>query len=80
MDPPLAAGLVTPSWKTFGNCIPTNPRSSWYTHAEYTSEADKIWGVPANTASTKIESSSVVHLEFVAMSSVEYWQKVGGMW
>ena len=31
-----------------------------------------IWGIPADTASTRIKSSPAVHLEVVAMFSVEY--------
>jgi len=77
MNPSLAARLIAPSWKTFGDCIPTDPRPSWYSYAEYTSAMNTIWGVPADIASTKIESSPVVHLELVAMFSVEYFARDG---
>jgi len=36
-----------------------------------------MWSVPANTALTKIESSSAVHFELVAMSGVELLAKRG---
>ena len=69
MNPSFAARLIVPSWKTFGNCIPTDPRSSWHSYAERASDMNRSWNVPANTASTKTESSSLVHLELVAMFS-----------
>ena len=80
MNPSFAASLVSPSRKTFGDCFPTNPRSSWYPCNEHALETNVIWNVPATTASTRIESSSAVHLELGAMSSVEYLAKKGGMW
>ena len=70
MNPPLAARLVAPPWKAFGDRIPTNPQSSWDSYPEYAPETNTVWGVPADTASTRIESSSAVHLELVAMFSV----------
>ena len=77
MDPSLAARLIAPSWKTFGDCIPTDPRPSWYSHAECVSAINTICGVPADTASTKIKSSPAVHLELVAMFSLEYLARDG---
>ena len=77
MNPSLAARLIAPSWKTFCDCIPTDPRPSWYSYVKYTSTMSKIWGVPADMASTKTESSSVVHLELVAMFSVGYFARDG---
>jgi len=77
MNPSLAARLIAPSWKTFGDCIPTDPRPSWYSYVKYTSTRNAIWDAPADMASTKIESSSVVHLELVAMFSVDYLARDG---
>ena len=77
MNPSLATRLIAPSWKTFGDCIPTDPQPSWYSYAEYTSAMDTILDVPVDMASTKTESSSVVHLELVAMFSVKYFARDG---
>jgi len=83
MNPPFATRLIAPSWETFSNCIPTNPRSSWYSCSQHASEIDSIKSVPANTASTKIESSSVVHLELVAIYRIEplakKWEECGSV-
>lgn len=77
MNPSFATGLIAPSWEAFCDCIPTDPRSSWYSSVQQASEVNPKRCVPANTASTKTESSSAVHLELVAISSVEYLTKVG---
>lgn len=40
MDPSFPTRLVAPSWKTSRNCIPADPRSSWYSSAQHASEID----------------------------------------
>lgn len=68
MDPTLATRLVAPSLETFCDCIPTDSRSSCYsTRFNKVPRSDRKATVPAKTASTKIESSSAVHLELVAI-------------
>ena len=79
MDPTLAAGLVAPSLETFCDCIPTDSRSSWDSRLlnKHPRSARKVT-VPAKTASTRIESSSAVHLELVAIflerNELEGWE------
>jgi len=77
VNPSFATGLIAPSCEAFCNCIPTDPRSSWYSSVQRASEVNPKRCVPANTASIKTESSSAVHLELVAISSVEYLANVG---
>lgn len=72
MDPPLATSFVASSWETFGNCVPTDPRSSWYSGTQQASEINPRQSVPVEMASISTESSSAVHLELVTIFRVEY--------
>jgi hypothetical protein len=67
MDPSLAARLVAPSREDVRKWCSNRSSIRLASYSEHASEVNTMCGVPAATASIKIESSSAVHLELVAM-------------